>query len=150
MMEKSNFFPLWSDRLLSVLRIVVAGLFVQHGTAKLFHIPHIAQFDSVQLMSLSGIAGAIEIVFGILLLIGLFTRVSAFILSGEMAFAYFIAHAAHGALPIQNQGELAAIYCWVFLYFAVAGGGVWSLDAHRERGMTFGRPVHRTLGHEPG
>ena len=149
-MEKSEFFTVWQPRLLSVLRIVVAGLFVQHGTAKLFHIPHVAQFDGVQLMSLAGVAGVIEIVFGILLLIGLFSRLSAFILSGEMAFAYFIAHAPHGALPILNQGELAAIYCWVFLYFAVAGGGIWSLDAHREHGLTFTRPEHRRFGHESG
>ncbi len=149
-MEKSEVFTVWQPRLLSVLRIVVAGLFVQHGTAKFFHIPHVTQFDQVQLMSLAGVAGVIEIVFGILLLIGLFSRLSAFILSGEMAFAYFIAHAPHGALPILNQGELAAIYCWVFLYFAVAGGGMWSLDAHRERGLTFGRPEHRRFGHESG
>ena len=149
-MEKSNFFPLWSDRLLSVLRIVMAGLFVQHGTAKLFHIPHLAQFDNVQLMSLAGAAGVIEVVFGLLLLIGLYTRLSAFILSGEMAFAYFIAHASRGALPILNQGELAAIYCWAFLYFAAAGGGVWSLDARREHATTFVRPVRHTFGQEPG
>jgi putative oxidoreductase len=148
-MEMStNFFDVWSGRLLSVLRIVVAGLFVQHGTAKLFHIPYMAQFDHVQLMSLSGIAGVIEIIFGLLVLVGLFTRFAAFILSGEMAVGYFIAHAPHGVLPITNQGELAAIYCWVFLFFALAGGGPWSLDARREHGLTFGHPAHRTLGHE--
>ena len=130
-MDKSGFFPLWSDRLLSVLRIVVGGLYLQHGTAKLFHVPHIAQFDNVQLMSMIGIAGVLELVFGVLLLVGLFTRFSAFILSGEMAFAYFIAHAPKAALPILNGGELAAIYSWVFLYFAAAGGGPWSLDAWR-------------------
>lgn len=130
-MERSTFYPVWSDRLLSVLRIVVAGLYVQHGMAKLFHIPHIADFDGVQLFSLIGLAGALELVFGVLLLIGLFTRFSGFILSGEMAVAYFMAHAPEGALPILNGGELAAIYCWVFLYFAVAGGGPWSLDALR-------------------
>jgi putative oxidoreductase len=149
-MEKSQFFPLWSERVLSIVRIVVAGLFVQHGTAKLFHIPHIAQFDAVQLMSLEGVAGVIEVVFGLLLLIGLFSRLSAFILSGEMAVGYFMAHAPQGALPILNHGELAAIYCWVFLYFALAGGGPWSLDAAREHGTTYGRPVHRRFGHESG
>ncbi|HTS21219.1 MAG TPA: DoxX family protein [Casimicrobiaceae bacterium] len=128
-MDKSGFLALWSDRLLSVLRIVVSGLYIQHGTAKLFHVPHIAQFDGVQLISMIGVAGVLEIVFGVLVLIGLFTRFSAFILSGEMAFGYFIAHAPKAFLPILNGGELAAIYCWTFLYFAAAGGGPWSLDA---------------------
>ena len=139
-------FTTWSERLLSVLRIVVAGLFVQHGTAKLFGIPHIAQFDHVQLMSLTGLAGVIEIVFGLLLLVGLFTRFSAFILSGEMAVAYFMAHAPMGVLPILNHGELAAVYAWVFLFIALAGGGPWSLDAAREQGH---RPHFRprSLGH---
>jgi putative oxidoreductase len=130
-MDRSSFFTVSSDRLLSVLRIVLAGLYLQHGTAKLFHIPHIPQFDNVQLMSLIGLAGVLELVFGVLLLVGLFTRFSAFILSGEMAFAYFMAHASRGALPILNQGELAAVYCWTFLYFAAVGGGPWSLDALR-------------------
>jgi putative oxidoreductase len=146
-MDRSTFFTVWSDRLLSVLRIVLAGLFVQHGTAKLFHIPHVAQFDHVQLMSLAGVAGLIEVVFGILLLIGLFSQLSAFILSGEMAFAYFIAHAPHGALPIINQGELAAVYCWAFLYFAAAGGGPWSLDAYYTGTVTHRFVPPRTLGH---
>ena len=146
-MNNPGFFPLWSDRLLSVLRIVLGGLFLQHGTAKLFHVPHIAQFDNVQLMSLIGLAGVIEIVFGVLLLIGLFTRFSAFILAGEMAFAYFMAHAPRGALPILNQGELAAVYCWTFLYFAAAGGGPWSLDALRTGTMTHQFVPRRTAAH---
>jgi len=146
-MDRSTFFPVWSERLLSVLRVVVAGLYVQHGTAKLFHIPHVAQFDGVQLFSLIGLAGVIEIVFGALLLIGLFSRLSAFILSGEMAVAYFMVHASHAVLPILNGGELVAIYCWVFLYFAVAGGGSWSLDAlrHGHGRQRFSQP--RSLGH---
>ena len=149
-MDKTTFFPVWTDRLLSVLRIIVGGLYLQHGTAKLFHIPHIAQFDSVQLFSLIGLAGVIELVFGALLLIGLFTRFSGFILSGEMAVAYFMAHAPRAALPILNGGELAVIYCWVFLYFALAGGGPWSLDALRygEGRQRFSQP--RSLGsHSP-
>ena len=146
-MDRSTFFPVWSERLLSVLRIVVAGLYVQHGTAKLFHIPHVAQFDGVQLFSLIGLAGVIEIVFGVLLLIGLFSRLSAFILSGEMAVAYFMVHASHAVLPILNGGELVAIYCWAFLYFAVAGGGPWSLDAlrHGQGRQRLSQP--RSLGH---
>jgi putative oxidoreductase len=147
-MDKTSFFTTWSDRLLSVLRIVLAGLYLQHGTAKLFHIPHIAQFDHVQLMSLIGLAGVIEIVFGVLLLIGLFSRLSAFMLSGEMAVAYFMAHAPHGALPILNQGELAAIYCWAFLYFAAAGGGQWSLDGFRTGSVTHRFVPPRSMGHQ--
>lgn len=147
-MERSAFFPVWSDRLLSVLRVIVGGLYLQHGTAKLFHIPHIAQFDHVQLFSLIGLAGVIELVFGVLLVVGLFTRFSAFILSGEMAVAYFMAHAPRAELPILNGGELAAVYCWVFLFFALAGGGPWSLDALRygEARQRFGQQP-RSLGH---
>jgi putative oxidoreductase len=128
-----RFFPVWSDRLLSVVRIIIAGLFMQHGMAKLFHVPHVAQFDSVQLFSLLGLAGMIELVGGFLLLIGLFARPAAFVLSGEMAVAYFMAHAPMGVLPLVNRGELAVVYCFVFLYFAVAGPGVWSFDAHRHQ-----------------
>jgi putative oxidoreductase len=123
----------WAPRLLSVLRIVVAGLFLQHGMAKLLHVPHVASFDNVQLMSLIGLAGVLELVGGLLLLIGLFTRPVAFVLSGEMAFAYFMAHAPKDALPLLNGGELAVVYCFVFLYFAAAGGGVWGADAARNR-----------------
>lgn len=125
--QDANFLATWAPRVLSILRIVVAGLFLQHGTAKLLHVPHIASMDNVQLMSLIGLAGALEIFGGFLLLIGLFTRPVAFILSGEMAFAYFIGHAPRGALPILNGGELAVVYCFVFLYFAFAGGGPWSV-----------------------
>jgi putative oxidoreductase len=146
-MDRSTFSPVWSDRLLSVLRIIVGGLYLQHGTAKLFHISHIAQFDGVQLFSLIRLAGGIELVFGVLLLVGLFTRFSGFILSGEMAVAYFMAHAPRAALPILNGGELAAIYCWVFLYFALAGGGPWSLDALRQAAAAHGFSGPRPLGH---
>ena len=125
--QDANFLATWAPRMLSILRIVVAGLFLQHGTAKLLHVPQIASMDNVQLMSLIGLAGVLEIVGGILLLIGLFTRPVAFILSGEMAFAYFIAHAPRAPLPILNGGELAVVYCFVFLYFAFAGGGPWSV-----------------------
>jgi len=90
------FFDTWTPRALAVLRIVTAFLFLQHGTAKLFGVPHVAQFDNLQLFSLSGVAGILEVVGGALLLLGLFTRPTAFILSGEMAFAYFIAHASKG------------------------------------------------------
>jgi putative oxidoreductase len=144
--KPKSVFSFRSARLLSLLRIVVAGLFMQHGMAKLFHIPHVESFDNVQLMSLVGLAGMLELVGGFLLLIGLFTRPVAFILSGEMAVAYFMAHAPMGPLPLLNHGELAVVYCFVFLYFAVAGGGVWSVDAYRHRaaaGHSFPRSALR-------
>ncbi|OSI18464.1 LuxR family transcriptional regulator [Neisseria dentiae] len=115
--------------ILSILRITAAYMFMLHGTAKLFALPHIERFDNLQLMSLSGIAGVFEAFGGLLLLLGLFTRPVAFVLSGLMASAYFIAHAsAAPLLPLINDGELAALYCFVFLYLASAGGGAWALD----------------------
>lgn len=119
----------WTPRILGVLRIVTGFLFLQHGTAKLFGAPHIAMFDGLQLFSLLGLAGVLELAGGALILLGLFTRPVAFILSGEMAVAYFMAHAPHGFLPILNQGELAVMYCFVFLYLSFAGGGAYSIDA---------------------
>jgi putative oxidoreductase len=121
----------WSERILSILRIVAALLFLQHGLAKLFGFPHVANFDNLQLVSLIGLAGLIELFGGLLLGVGLFTRIAAFVMSGEMAFAYFMSHAPRGFFPILNGGELAVLYCFVFLYFAVAGGGAWSIDQLR-------------------
>jgi len=132
----SSFFNTWQPRVLALLRIVTAYLFLQHGTAKLLGIPAVEMFKAgVPLMSMAGVAGLLEIVGGALMLIGLFTRPTAFILSGLMAFAYFIAHASRGnaLVPMLNGGELAALYCFVFLYFAVAGAGSWSVDAMRNR-----------------
>ena len=123
----------WTHRILGVLRIVVGLLFLQHGTAKLFGMPHVAMFDGLQLVSLLGFAGILELVGGVLMLVGLFTRQTAFILSGEMAVAYFMAHAPHGLFPILNQGEVAVVYCFVFLYFSVAGSGAYSIDAIRSK-----------------
>lgn len=117
----------WQPRLLGLLRIATALLLLQHGTAKLFGFPHVAMFDTMQLFSLLGVAGVLELIGGILLLLGIYTRPVAFILSGEMAFAYFLAHSQKSFFPILNQGELAALYCFVLLYLAVAGGGAWSL-----------------------
>ena len=119
----------WTPYVLGILRIVVGFLFLQHGSAKLLGIPHIARFDGLQLMSLMGLAGLLELVGGGLILIGLFTRPVAFILSGQMAVAYFMAHAPNGFLPILNQGELAALYSFIFLYFAFAGAGKLSVDS---------------------
>ena len=124
-----TFFELWSPRLLSVLRIVTALLFMMHGTAKLFQMPHQAMFDNLQLMSLLGLQGVLEAGGGFLLLIGLFSRPIAFILSGDMAVAYFIAHWPKSWLPILNGGDLAVLFCFVFLYLCVAGPGPWSVDA---------------------
>ena len=121
----------WHPRLLGLLRIITGFLYLQHGTAKLFGAPHVAMFDGLQVMSLMGVAGILELVGGALLLLGLFTRPVAFILSGQMAAAYFMAHAPQGFLPILNGGELAVLYSFIFLYFAAAGGGAFSLDALR-------------------
>lgn len=125
----------WSPRLLGLLRIVTGFLFVQHGTGKIFHVPYVEMFagQEFQIASLMGVAGILEVVGGSLILIGLFTRPVAFILSGQMAFAYFIAHAPQAPLPIQNNGELAVVWCFTFLYFAAAGAGAWSVDGMRGR-----------------
>jgi putative oxidoreductase len=121
----------WATRatplLLSVLRIITGFLFMAHGTQKWLLFPG-GSGTRVTLQSLSGAAGALELVGGALLLVGLFTRPVAFILSGEMAFAYFIAHAPQGFWPILNRGELAVLYCFVFLFLSAAGGGPLSLD----------------------
>jgi putative oxidoreductase len=123
----------WSPRLLSVLRIVTAFLFIQHGSMKLLGFPPSEVFAGVKLLSLIGFAGVLELFGSFMVLLGLFTRPVAFILSGEMAFAYFMAHAPRGFSPILNHGELAVLYCFVFLYLSVAGGGVWSIDRIRLR-----------------
>jgi putative oxidoreductase len=128
-------------RALAVLRIVTAYLFMTHGTAKLFGVPHQSMFDGLQLVSTMGIAGLLEVGGGLLLLIGLFTRPVAFVLCGFMAVAYFMAHASqgHALVPLLNQGELAVLYCFVFLYFAFSGAGAWSVDAmRRARAVTVG------------
>ena len=124
---------IWTPRLLGILRIIAGFLYLQHGTAKLFGAPHVAMFDGLQVMSLMGVAGILELVGGALLLLGLFTRPVAFILSGQMAAAYFMAHAPQGFLPILNGGELAVLYSFIFLYFAAAGGGAFSIDGLRSK-----------------
>ena len=127
----------WAPYLLSVLRIVVAFLFIAHGTQKLFGFPTgEPPRPPVPLMSLLGAASVIETFGGLCMLLGLFTRPIAFILAGEMAFAYFIAHAPRGLLPLLNGGELAVVYCFLFLYLSVAGGGAWSVDAYRQGAVT--------------
>jgi putative oxidoreductase len=126
----------WSPQLLSVLRIVAGFLFMQVGSAKLFALPGpvVPGGGTVPVTSLGGIAGVLEVFGGLPLLFGLFTRPVAFLLSGEMAFAYFIGHAGQGFWPVLNGGAPAALYCFLFLFFSAAGGGPWSLDALRRRG----------------
>ena len=121
----------WSPELLSVLRIIVAFLFFQHGAAKWFAFPAAVMPGGgvAAVGSLPWFAGVIETIGGALLLLGLFTRAVAFILAGEMAFAYFIGHAGRGFWPTLNGGEAAVFFCFTFLYFSAAGAGPWSLDA---------------------
>jgi putative oxidoreductase len=133
----------WTPHALGLLRIVTGYLFIAHGTAKLFGAPHIAMFDGLQLFSLVGVAGILEVLGGALIIGGLFTRPTAFVLSGLNAFAYFIAHAPQGnaLLPILNGGELAALYSFLFLLISVVGGGAWSLDNLRNSRFAFQSPA---------
>jgi putative oxidoreductase len=121
--------PVWAPRALSVLRIVVGLILLQYGLAKLFGWPAVEMFENLKWLSLFGVAGMFELVGGTLLILGLFTRPAAFILSGEMAAAYFIEHMPHGFFPILSEGDLAVALCFTFLYLSFAGGGPWSLDA---------------------
>ena len=120
--------------LLSVLRIVSALLFLEHGTTKVLAFPPSPMSGHFDPSTMMGFSGILELVGGILLAIGLFTRITAFLLSGEMAVAYFTVHIHKGFYPLLNGGELAVLYCFVFLYLAAAGGGPWSLDRLRHRG----------------
>lgn len=127
------FYATWQPRVLALLRITTGYMFLLHGTGKLFGIPMIGK-GTVQLMSLSGVAGMLEVAGGVLLVLGLFTRPAAFIVSGEMAFAYFMGHAMPQGwvlAPLMNRGESAALFCFIFLYLSVAGPGAWSLDRLR-------------------
>ena len=135
----------WTPRALSLMRMVVGYLYLQHGTAKLLHVPHVQMFDQVSLYSLVGVAGMLEIIGGLLTLIGLFTRPIAFILSGEMAVAYFVAHGPQGnfLMPALNGGEEAVLYCFIFLFLAAAGGGPWSIDALFIRNRAVDLPERR-------
>ncbi|MBD8906290.1 DoxX family protein [Methylorubrum zatmanii] len=121
----------WAPRMLSVLRIVAALIFMAHGTQKILGFP--ASQMNPPLLSLLGAAGLLELIGGALLLIGLFSRPVAFLLSGQMAFAYFMAHAPKSPFPALNGGDAAILFCFVFLYIAFAGPGPWSLDAQRSR-----------------
>ncbi len=128
-----GFLKAWQPQLLSIFRIMFSLLFIEHATAKLFHFPHVAMFDGLKLTDLLGIGGIIELTGGLFLLVGLFTPIAAFVLSGEMAVAYFMFHAPQGFYPLLNMGEGAILYCFAFLYLAAAGAGPWSVDAMRAK-----------------
>lgn len=132
MISENQLSAVWAPRLLAALRVMAALLFMAHGTMKLLGFPDSGR-PGPELFSLMGLAGALEIVGGILLVLGLFTRPVAFILSGQMAAAYFMAHAPQNFFPIKNGGESAILFCFVFLYLAAAGAGAWSLDAARKK-----------------
>ncbi len=119
----------WAPRLLSVLRFVAGLTYMSHGVAKLLKYPPLPAFAKLDLFSLIGLAGCLELIGGALLIVGLFTRPVAFLLSGEMAIGYFMVHAPKSFHPLLNGGEAAILYCFVFLYLAAAGGGPWSVDA---------------------
>ena len=129
----ANPLSTWAPRLLSVLRITAAFTFLQHGSAKLLGFPQVEMFANLQIASIYGVAGILELVGGILLLIGLFTRPVAFVLSGMMAVAYFMAHSDPFFSPMLNGGEAAYLFCFVFLYISAAGPGPWSVDAARRK-----------------
>ena len=122
-------FAAWRPQALSLLRIITGLLIIQHGMAKLLGFPALPAFANVQPLSMIGAAGFIELIGGALLILGLWTRPVAFILAGEMAFAYFIGHFPKGFHPLINGGTLAALYCFACLYLSTAGAGPWSVDA---------------------
>jgi putative oxidoreductase len=123
----------WAPRALSVLRIISGLMIIEHGMGKIFHFPALPAYANVQPLSLLGAAGFIELIGGALLILGLFTQPAAFILSGEMAVGYFMAHAPKSFYPLINGGTLAIMYCFTFLYLSTAGAGPWSVDAAMKR-----------------
>lgn len=135
MLSNQRTLQAYAPYALAALRIVTTYLFIQHGTAKLFGFPHQEMFDGLQIFSLIGVAGVLEVAGGLLIGVGLFTRPTAFVLSGFMAVAYFMAHASQGNVlaPMLNGGELAALYSFIFLLFVFTGAGALSLD-EREQG----------------
>ena len=124
----------WAPRALSVLRIITGLMIIQHGMAKLLGFPVVASFANLNPLSLIGAAGFIELIGGALLIIGFLTQPVAFIVSGEMAFAYFMVHAPKSFFPLINGGTLAIAFCFTCLYLSTAGAGPWSVDANMKRG----------------
>ena len=123
----------WAPRALSVLRIITGLMIIEHGMAKLIGFPAVATFANLKPLSLLGVAGFIELIGGALLILGLLTRPAAFIVSGEMAVAYFMVHAPKSFYPLINGGTLAIMYCFACLYLSTAGAGPWSVDAAMKR-----------------
>ena len=122
----------WEPRVLSILRIVTALLFLEHGTQKVFGFPP-GEHHGISFTSLAGVSGIFELVGGALLVLGLFTRPAAFILAGMMAYAYWFVHFPQGPYPVNNGGDGAILYCFIFLYLVFAGPGPWSVDAMQRR-----------------
>jgi putative oxidoreductase len=127
-MAKKNILASFAPQLLSILRVVTGLMFIQHGTNKLFLFPANPGFAGVPYFSLLGLAGVLETIGGPLIILGLYTKPVSFILSGQMAVAYFITHVPRGPWPLLNNGEVTILYCFIFLYFTAVGGGPWSLD----------------------
>ncbi len=127
----NSFISTYNSRCYALMRIVTGFLFLCHGSQKLLGFPSGMPTGAPPFITYG--AGSIELIGGILVMIGLFTDWAAFIASGEMAVAYWMAHGTRAPLPIQNQGELAVLYCFVFLFIATQGGGIWSGDAVRKR-----------------
>ena len=125
------FMSSFNEQCYALMRIVAGFLFLWHGAQKLFGIPSAIPGDVPAFITY--VAGPIELIGGVLIMIGLFTHWAAFITSGQMAFAYWIGHGMKALLPLENKGELAALYCFVFLFIATQGGGIWSVDAVRKR-----------------
>jgi putative oxidoreductase len=123
----------WTPRALSVLRIITGLMIIEHGMGKIIGFPVVPAYADVQPLSLIGAAGFIELIGGALLILGLWTQPAAFIVSGEMAFAYFMVHAPKSFFPLINGGTLAIMYCFTCLYLATAGAGPWSVDAAMKR-----------------
>ncbi len=123
----------WQPRALAILRIVTGLCFLAHGVVKLFGFPEGAQPGQQEIASLMGVGGVLELVGGALILLGLFTRPTAFVLSGMMAVAYWMFHAPQGVYPVINGGDAAILYCFIFLYLVASGPGAWSLDGTRKR-----------------
>lgn len=128
----NGFLGNYAPHLYALLRIVAGLLFAMHGTQKLFGWP--GDGNTVEIASLMGVAGIIELVGGLMIAFGFLTSWAAFIASGEMAVAYFMAHAPQAPWPIQNQGEPAVLFCFLFLYMAARGSGIWSIDGARHSG----------------
>ena len=129
----------YTPQAFAALRIMTALLFMEHGTQKLFGFPASENPGTVELVSLMGLAGVLEVFGGLLILIGFFTRPVAFVLSGFMATAYFMAHAPQNFFPVNNGGDAAILYCFVVLYLVFAGAGAWSLDSMRVRDAALSR-----------